>query len=149
MITLKQIESFIATQPIAMVGVSRNTRKFSFIAFNDLKEKGMDIIPVNRNADEINQIKTYPNVMSLPKEVKGLLIMTPKHETAGVVRDAIKKGFKQIWIQQFSESKEGLSELSNTDINYITGHCILMYYNPHGIHKFHGKLKKFFGRYPK
>ncbi len=149
MITLKQIESFIASQPIAMVGVSRNTKKFGFIAFNELKEKGMNIIPVNRNADKINQIKAYPDVMALPPEVKGLIIMTPKQETAGVVRDALKKGFKQIWIQQYSESKEALSELGDTDINYITGQCILMYYKPHSIHKFHGKLKKFFGRYPK
>jgi len=149
MTTLKQIESFVTLQPIAMVGVSRNKKKFGYIAFNELKEKGMNIIPVNRNADEINNIKAYPDVMALPPEVKGLIVMTPKHETTGVIRDAVKKGFKHIWIQQFSDSKETLGELNNTDINYITGQCILMFYKPHGIHKFHGKLKKFFGRYPK
>ena len=54
-----------------------------------------------------------------------------------------------IWIQQSSESGEALKELEGTDINYISGQCILMYYKPHGVHKFHLALKKLFGRYPK
>ena len=47
MVTKKQIEEFIAAEPIAMAGVSRNPRKFGFTAFRELKEKGMNIIPVN------------------------------------------------------------------------------------------------------
>ncbi len=149
MVTFKKIEEFISSQPIALVGVSRNPKKFGYIAFKELKEKGMNIIPVNRNASEILGEKAYPDVASLPAEVKALIIMTKKTETTTPVKDAIKKGIKQIWIQQMSENKDVLEELKNTDINYITGQCILMYYKPHGIHKFHGKLKKFFGRYPK
>jgi hypothetical protein len=48
-----------------------------------------------------------------------------------------------------SDSDEALKELHGTDINYITGQCILMFYKPHSYHKFHGFLKRFFGRYPK
>ncbi len=149
MVTLKQIEEFISAEPIAMVGVSRNPKKFGFTAFRELKEKGMNIIPVNRNASEIDQVKAYPNIMTLPPDVKGLILMTQKNQTADVVKEAKARGYKQIWIQQFSESKEALQELKDTDINYITGQCILMYYKPHSIHKFHARLKKFFGRYPK
>ncbi|OFY66252.1 MAG: hypothetical protein A2V64_06125 [Bacteroidetes bacterium RBG_13_43_22] len=109
----------------------------------------MNIIPVNKLASEIHQAKVFPDVKSLPPETKGLIIMTRKDQTADVVKEAKTRGFKQIWIQQGSESKEALQELEETDINYITGQCILMYYKPHSIHKFHGRLKKLFGRYPK
>jgi uncharacterized protein len=149
MITLKQIEDFIASQPIAMVGVSRNPKKFGFAAFKELLDKGMNIIPVNPHTAEINGIKVYPDIKSLPSEVKALLVMTKKSNTAGVIRDAKKKGLKYIWIQQMSESQEALKELEGTEINYISGECILMYYKPHSFHKFHGALKKFFGRWPK
>jgi len=149
MVTLKQIEEFLASEPIAMVGASRNPRKFGFMAFRELKEKGLNIIPVNRNAAEIHQVKAYPGIASLPPEVRGLLIMTQKRETAEAVREAKARGFKQIWIQQSSESTEALQELEGTDINYITGECILMYHKPHGIHKFHRAILKFFRRYPK
>jgi uncharacterized protein len=149
MVALKQIEEFIASEPIAMVGVSRNPKKFGFTAFRELKEKGMNIIPVNPHAGEIHGVKVYPDIKSLPAEVKGLLVMTRKSATAGVIKEAREKGIKQIWIQQMSESPEALKELEGTGINYISGQCFLMYYKPHSIHKFHGKLKKFFGRWPK
>jgi predicted CoA-binding protein len=149
MVTLKQIEEFIASEPIAMVGVSRNPRKFGFTAFRELKEKGMNIIPVNPYAKEIHQTKTYNDLKSLPAEVKGLLVMTPKSQTVEIIRQAKEIGLKQIWIQQTSESKEALEILKGSDINYIYGQCILMYYKPHSIHKFHAALKKLFGRYPK
>jgi len=149
MVALKQIEEFIASEPIAIVGVSRNPKKYGFTAFRELKDKGMNIIPVNPYTDEIHQAKVYRDIKSLPVNVKGLLIMTPKNQTAGIIKEAKEKGLKQIWIQQMSETKEALQELKDTDINYITGECILMYYKPHSIHKFHARLKKFFGRFPR
>ena len=149
MTALKQIEEYLASEPIAFVGVSRNPKKFGFAAFKELREKGQNVIPVNPYASEIMGVKAYPDLKSLPEEVKGLIIMTKKDKTADIVREAKARGFKQIWIQQYSESKEALRELEGSDINYITGQCILMYYKPHGVHKFHSALKKLFGFYPK
>lgn len=149
MVTQKQINDFIASEPIAMVGVSRNPKKFGFTAFRELKEKGMNIIPVNPKAEEIHGVKVYPDIKSLPAEVRSLLVMTQKSATAGVVREAKESGIKKIWIQQMSESKEAIKELEGSGIDYISGQCILMFYKPHSIHKFHGKLKKLFGRWPR
>jgi predicted CoA-binding protein len=145
MATLKQINEFIDSQPIALVGVSRNPKKFGYTAFKELKEKGMKIIPVNPEATE----KAYPNVKMLPSDVQGIIVMTNKDVSASIVREAKEKGIKQIWIQQMAESKESLVELSGSDINYVTGECILMHYKPHSIHKFHGIMKKFFRMFPK
>ena len=132
-----------------MVGVSRNPKKFGYAAFKELKEKGLKIIPVNPEADQILGEKCFQNVGKLPADVKSILIMTKKEKTAAVVREAKEKGIKQIWIQQSSDSKEALDELKGSDISYITGQCILMHYKPHSIHKFHGSIKKFFGSFPK
>ena len=149
MTSLKQINEFLDSQPIALVGVSRNPKKFGYAAFKELKEKGMNIVPVNPEADEIMGEKTYRNVTLLPSAVKGIIIFTKKDKTASVIREAKEKGIKQIWIQQMAESKEALDELNESDINYIKGECILMHYKPHSVHKFHRSLKKFFGRFPK
>jgi uncharacterized protein len=149
MATLKQINDFLDSQPIALVGVSRNPKKFGYAAFKELKEKGMKIIPVNPEADQIMGEKSYPNVKALPSEVQGIIILTKKEKTAGVVREAKEKGINQIWVQQMADSKEAMNELNGSGINFVTGECILMHYKPHSIHKFHGRLKKFFGRFPK
>ncbi len=149
MTTLKQINEFLDSQPIALVGVSRNPKKFGYAVFKELKEKGMKLIPVNPNAEEIMGEKTYPNVKMLPPEVQSIIVFTKKNQTASVIRDAKERGIKQIWIQQMADSKEALDELKDSGINFITGECILMHYKPNSIHKFHGGLKKFFGRFPK
>jgi predicted CoA-binding protein len=149
MTTLKQINDFLDSQPIALIGVSRNPKKFGYTAFKELKEKGMRIIPVNPEAVQILGEKVYPNIKEMPDNVKGIIVLTKKEKTADVIREAKEKGIKQIWIQQMADSKEALEELKNSDINYVTGECILMHYKPHSFHKFHGSLKKFFGRFPK
>lgn len=149
MAALKQIEDFIASQPVAMVGVSRNPKKFGQMAFKELRGKGLNVIPVNPAAGDILGEKTYPDINSLPSEVRGVIIMTKKDQTAAVVREARNKGIKNIWIQQNSDSKEAIKELEGSDINFITGECILMHYKPHSIHKFHRAINKFFGKYPK
>ncbi len=149
MVTLQQIEEFFGSEPIAMAGVSRNPKKFGFAAFKELKEKGMNIIPVNPNADEIHGSKVYHDIKSLPDNIGSLIVMTGKDQTAGVIREAKAKGIKQIWIQQMAESKEALKELEGSGINYITKECILMHYKPHSIHKFHAAIMKFFRRFPR
>ena len=149
MVTLKQIEEFIASEPIAMAGVSRNPKKFGFAAFRELKEKGMNIIPINPYAEEIHGVKVFKDIKSLPPDVKSLLTMTKKSQTPALIKEAKEKGINNIWVQQMSESKEALQEVEGTGINYITGKCILMFYKPHSVHKFHRAILKFFGRYPK
>jgi len=149
MASLKQIEDFIASAPVAMAGVSRNPKKFGQAAFKELKEKGMNIIPINPSANEILGVKVYKDVNSLPAEVNGLIIMTKKDQTAGIVREAKAKGIRNIWIQQHSDSKDAIKELDGSGINYVTGECILMHYKPNSIHKFHRALSKFFGFFPK
>lgn len=149
MAALKQIEEFMASTPVALIGVSRDPKKFGHAAFKELKQKGLDIIPVNPLTDEILGIKTYRDVKSLPPEVKGVIIMTKKDKTAAVVKEAREKGIRNIWIQQMADSKEALKDLEGSGINYITGECILMHYKPHSIHKFHKAVRKLFGVFPK
>jgi uncharacterized protein len=149
MTTLKQINEFLDSQLIALVGASRNPKKFGYSVFKELKEKGMNIIPVNPGATEIMGVKTFPDVRMLPPDVQGIIILTKKDKTLSVIREAKEKGIKQIWIQQMADSKEALNELKDSGINYVTGECILMHYKPHSIHKFHRSLKKIFGLFPK
>jgi uncharacterized protein len=149
MATLKQIEEFFGSEPIAMAGVSRNPKKFGFAAFKELKEKGLNVIPVNPNAEVIHGAKVYHDIRSLPDNVRGLIVMTGKDQTAGVIREAKEKGIKQIWVQQSAESKDAMKELEGSGINYVTKECILMHYKPHSIHKFHAAIRKFFRSFPK
>jgi hypothetical protein len=125
MTTMKQIEEFLASGPVAIAGVSRNPKKFGYIAFKELREKGLEVIPVNPNTDEIGGTRAYRSVADLPANVNSLLVLTAKPDTAPVVRLAREKGIKNIWIQQMSDTPEAIMELAGTDINVIYKQCIL------------------------
>jgi predicted CoA-binding protein len=149
MTTQKQILQFLSNEPIAMAGVSRNPKKFGRVAYEDLQRKGMALIPVNPNMESINGTRCYPSIRELPEQVDALLVMTNKSQTASVVRDALDKGIRNIWIQQSSETPEVMTMIRDEPVNVITRQCILMHYKPDSFHKFHRNLKRIFGRLPK
>ncbi len=148
--TRASIESFLATRKLAVAGVSRNQKKFGYIVFKTLTEKGFEIFPINPSTDMIASTPCFRNVGALPVNVHNLLILTPKKQTQEVVTEAIRKGIDHIWIQQGSETREVVELINAHKINLITGECILMHVDPvTGIHKFHRTLRKFFGMMPK
>ena len=95
-VTKDQINSFFEGKKLAIAGVSRSTKKFGYQIFNALKEKNYSVIPINPNADIIDGEVCYKSISNLPSGVDSILIVTPKHETDTVLREAIKKGIKNI-----------------------------------------------------
>lgn len=143
------IRSFLEPKRFALVGLSRDPKKFSRLVFKELKEKGFDIYPVNPNIEEIEGVRCYKSIHELPDTVDRVLIMTPKDKTEDVVRDAIDHRMKGIWIQQGAETKESIDLAQGKSANLISKTCIMMHAEAHGIHKFHAFLQKLFGTYPK
>jgi len=142
----KAIESFLSTKKIAVAGVSRNTQKFGYSVFKELTEKGFDVYPVNPQIDKIGGIPCFQSVSALPPDIKNLLVVTPKAQTAGVVKEALSKGITGIWIQQMSDTPEALKIAGESNINLISKECILMWAEPvKSIHKFHRTVKRLFG----
>lgn len=150
MATLNEIKQFLEAPGIAMVGVSRNSKKFGGAIFKELKSKGFVLYPVNPNADEIQGVKCYKSVSKLPDNVKHLFIVTPRKETLDIVKEAVKSGFSMIWIQQKSDTPEAVESIQEAKIQLIHKKCLMMFANPvKGVHGFHRFINKAFGAYPK
>ena len=65
MITLAQIDEFYKQPAIALVGVSRNTKKFGYQVFRTMSDKKKyTLYPVNPNTDEIDGQKCYRDILS-------------------------------------------------------------------------------------
>jgi hypothetical protein len=150
MVTLNQIQDFLAPRKMAIAGASRNPKKFGGSVFQELKEKGFELYPINPNAEEIQGVKCYKSVNDLPADVEHLLILTPKYETELVAHAAVKKGIKMIWIQQQSETAVAVKTIEDAGIPIIYKKCIMMFADPvKSVHGFHRFLVKTFGGYPK
>jgi uncharacterized protein len=147
--SLSTIEDFLKPKKFALIGLSRDPKKFSRTLFKELTAKGYDIYPVNPNMDDVEGKRCYHDVSSLPENVKHALFMTPKASTAGAVENALHRGFTHIWIQQGAETKEAIDAARQNSAKLVSGACIMMHANPSGVHSFHRFLSKLFGAFPK
>lgn len=149
MITKAQIDDFYKQGTIAIIGVSRNKRKFGRTVYDELRKKGISVVPVNPNTNNIEGEKCYKDIAALPQEIKAAVVLTPKPKTLEAVQQCTGKGITNIWVQQGSHTKEVLDYAGKNNINMIHGKCIMMFSQPAGMHKFHRSVMKFFGRLPK
>lgn len=81
---------------VAIVGASSDPNRISGRAVRYLLEGnfGGDIYPVNPKRDEIQGLKAYPSLYSLPKVPDVALLFVPAAATEGAVRDCIAKGVR-------------------------------------------------------
>jgi uncharacterized protein len=144
------INTFLETRKLAIAGVSRDQKKLGYAVVKKLKETGFDLYLIHPEAENLHGERAYRAIADLPGDIGGLLIMTPKSGTMKLVEDAVKKGIRNIWIQQMSETPEAVDFALSNNVNLIAGQCILMFAEPvQGFHKFHRNLKKWFGGLPK
>ncbi|HKK10118.1 MAG TPA: CoA-binding protein [Bacteroidales bacterium] len=150
MTEFEKIQGFLSAGTIAMVGASRNKKKFGNQVLNELQSKGVNVLAVHSEAKEINGQPCFSSISELPSDVNHLFIAVQKDQTAGVVEEAAEKGIKNIWIQQMSDTPEAIKLADEKGLYLISKRCIFMYADPvKGVHKFHRTLNKLFGTYAK
>ncbi len=149
-LSLQNINGFLNCKTIAIAGASRNERSFSAAVILHLRKMNYNIQLINPNFDDSNNDKNeFISVSNLPENVNNLLVLTSPSQTTAVVKHAIEKGIRNIWIQQKSETAEAIALCHENKINLISKQCIFMLTPPEGFHKFHYYLKKIGGTLPK
>ncbi|HSP88654.1 MAG TPA: CoA-binding protein [Ignavibacteriaceae bacterium] len=145
----KLIEDFLSEENIAVVGVSRNNKKFGYIIYKDLKAKGYNVYPVNPNVANIDQDKCYPSLLSLSGKVEAAVLIVPPFACKEVVKNAYNAGIKKIWMQTGSGSEEAINYCNVNDIDVINNECILMFAEPTAFfHKAHRWINGIVGKLP-
>jgi hypothetical protein len=149
MTTKAAVVDFLAARTWAVVGVSRDPKKFGAAAYRELK-KTYRLIPVNSQANMVDGDPCYPNLLSLPEPVDGVLILVPPSQTEQVVRDAHAAGIQRVWMQQQTESEAAIRYCRENGISVVYGECILMHAdNTAFYHKMHRWVRGVTGRLPK
>lgn len=145
----QDIDDFLAAKTIVVAGVSRNPKSFSADVVKHLTGLGYKLWLVNPLFEQ-NELDKYmvKSLSDLPVGLTHLLVLTPKTQTDTVIEQAIQKGFRNIWIQQMSETPAALALVAGKGVKLVYGYCIFMFTNPQGMHKFHYSIKKFFGKMP-
>jgi uncharacterized protein len=150
MATKAQIEDFMAQRQLAVVGVSRDPRKFGSAVYKELKSKGYTVYAINPNTAEVDGDKCYATLADLPGPVGGVICTTRPAVSEQIVHQAAAAGIQRVWLQQGSESKAAVEFCKQNGIEVVYGECIFMFQpNAMWMHRTHRFVRELFGGGPK
>jgi len=117
----KSIEQFFAGASYAVVGASRDRSKYGNKVLRAYLHAGRKVFPVNPSADEVEGVRSYPDLSSLPERVHSVSIVTPPEVTEAVVDEAVRLGIRNVWMQPGAESDEAIRRAEEAGMNVIAG----------------------------
>jgi len=110
----------------AVVGASRNPKKYGHQVYKDLRKAGYRVYPVNPNADEILGDRCYPSIEDLPVKPDVVDIVVPPKITERVVKTCRKLGIRKVWMQPGSESEAAIKFCEENGMDVVHGVCVMV-----------------------
>ncbi len=120
---LKQI--FRNTKTIAVVGFSTNPTKPSSYVPGYLMAAGYRVIPVNPLTKEIQGMKAYPDLLSLPDKIDLVQIFRPSNDVPPVVDQAIRLGAKVVWMQEGVVNEPAAKKAQAAGLLVVSDMCMM------------------------
>lgn len=144
------VEEFLAQNKLAVVGVSRQGKKFGNYAYRALRDKGYQLFPVHPSAETVEGDLCYASLSELPERVGGVLVVVSPAHAEQVVCDAAAAGISRVWLQQGAASPEALRRAHQNGLQVVHNECILMFAKPvASIHHLHHWLWGLLGKLPR
>jgi predicted CoA-binding protein len=122
-----KIKKFLSGKRFAVVGASQDREKYGNKVLRVYIQNGLDVVPINPKADEVEELPAFADLASAPGKIDGVSIITPPAVTEKVVQQALALGIKNIWMQPGAESKVAIEVAEQAGANVIAGGpCILV-----------------------
>ncbi len=153
MTTRKDIEDFLASKRLLVVGVSRSPRDFTRVLFRELLKRGYQAVPVNPAAGEIEGVRCYARPADVDPPADAALLLTSAQVTGRVTRECVDAGVRTVWmyraVRAGAVDPGAAAFCRSRGVRVIEGECPFMFLPKAGFpHAVHGICRKLFGGYP-
>lgn len=128
----ERIKAFMSGGPYAVVGASSNRDKYGNKVLRAYQQHRQEVYPINPRADEIEGLKAYASLASVPVRLRAVSIITPPKITEQVVKEAAAAGVKFVWMQPGAESPEAVQTAEDLGMEVIAGgpcYLVLAHYH--------------------
>ena len=123
--TEKPIDILKKVRSIAIVGISKNVEKDSYVVMQFLLENGYDVFPVNPNYK--NELILGRKCSAYLKDIDENIDMVDifrNSEAAGqITDDAIKAGAKIVWMQLGVRNDEAAKRAEDAGLRVVMNRC--------------------------
>lgn len=128
------VTDFLAQKRIAVAGVSRSGEGAANAIYRKLRDTGHQVFAINPQATEIEGDVCYPNLITIPGGVAGVVVATPPEVTLAIAQECVDLGIPRIWMHRSfgpgSVSEEAVALCRQHNIRVIAGACPLMFCQP-------------------
>jgi len=154
MVTKETIDSFYAKKKIAVIGASRNKKKYGGMLLQELLKRDYEAIPVNPYSDEIQGKTAYKSIKEIPDGIDAAIAVVPPAEQEKIVLEAADAGVKTLWMHEHVmkgvSNPKSIYLCEEKGMTCITGFCPMMFMPKTGFpHNAHKGIMKLFGAPPK
>jgi hypothetical protein len=123
--TDKEIKEFLSLRRVAVIGMSKHPNKAAHYVPQYLSENGYDIIPINPTANEISGKKCFDSISDVASDVDIIDIFRPSDKILSIIKEAVKKKPKVIWLQEGIHNIEAEEIAKKEGIKVVFNRCML------------------------
>ncbi len=111
---------------VAVVGISPNEDRPSYIVASYLKSKGYRIIPVRPDGEEILGERVYHRLADIPEQlgVEIVDIFRKSEDVPPVVDEAIRRKAKVVWMQEGVIHEEARTKAEKAGLRVVMDRCM-------------------------
>ena len=149
----KSIAGFLSGRRIGVAGVSRQGGHVGNVVFRKLRSCGYEVFPINPMVTEVEGVRCFPDVGTIPHQLDGVVVATHPAVSAEIVRQCGEHRVARIWLHRSfgngSVSEGAIRQSDAYGIECIVGGCPLMFCEPVDLgHKCMKWLLQWQGRVP-
>jgi predicted CoA-binding protein len=132
----EKVDDFLAQRRIAVAGVSAARETPGNLIYRKLKSAGYQVFAVSPTAETFDGDRCYPDLLSIPGGVDGVVIATRPVVTEELVRQCVGARVPRVWMHESlihggtSLSADAVAFCREHDIALIAGACPMMYCAP-------------------
>jgi len=115
---------FRSYRVVAVVGLSADPGRPSYLVAQYLKNHGYRIVPVNPGCQEILGEKCYPSLRDIPFPVEVVDIFRKVEAIPAIVDEAIAVGAKAVWLQLGLEEPQSAQKARQAGLQVVQNRCM-------------------------
>ena len=121
----EEILEILKMKKVAVVGMSKNPDKAAHYVPKYLYDNGYEITPVNPNSDVILKKQCYYKITDVSDEIDVVEVFRPSDQVLPIIKQAIKKKPKVIWLQEGIHNEEAEQLARDAGIDVVFNRCML------------------------
>lgn len=112
------------TKTIAVVGLSDNPERTSYMVTEAMQKLGYKIIPVNPNVDHVLGEQSYPSLTAIGQPVDMVNVFRRSEFITPIAEEAVAIKAKTLWLQQGIINEQAADYAQAHGLDVVMDRCI-------------------------